>query len=616
MLFRQWRFPFFVAFLLSVLFVYCFVNRAVVELDIGVSKTTWFKIYWAEKGQPYSEKRMARVRVRPDQHQYSFYLTDLRKITTLRIDPHQYAGEAVVKKILMRQRGFEPLYFEDERGFSQLDPIFHIARSRLLPQGFVVESTGIDPQFSFQVDLKRSSPYYLQTAICILAIFLAVFAFFFLTEDIRNEVTYIPLLFGAVLVLVLVMATISGSNTHPDEHVHQGATEYYMSSWLPPAADDPSIRDTYSVYGASRLNNHEVAYFFLGKFARLLEPFNLPDYLSLRLFNVLLFSVMLLSLLRYSELRLLAVPLLFSPQLWYVFSYCNSDAFALFITFLAAWQVVLPRSALNQWLRGENRNYPIVKIALFALGCAMLFLLKKNYYFFIVFLFGYLAWLSIVYREDVNLVALCRRIALVVVIGLCLAGVRVGMGHYVNGFDRSAKIAELQEELAGPMYKPSTPLEEKHPFLYRKARGESLEEFIMIDRWFGKTFRSAFGVYGYFTVSASTMYYTVVRWVGVTFLLYCSLAVLIRGGVAGNLLLAYCLSCAAGLIGASLYHSWTADFQAQGRYLFPIIPMLSIVIYHIRSLLPAPGFRLLMLSMFTLSVYSYIFVALLNIPKV
>lgn len=611
----KWKFPLFVSILLSVVYVYCFVNKAVVELDINVSQTTWFKIYWVKEGQLFSEKKMVRVRVRPDQEHYSFFLTDLRAISTLRIDSHQYTGEALIKKLVINQKGFHPFRFEEDGDFSRLDPIFDVARSQFLPQGFVVESTGKDPQFRYPVDLQKSSFSYLQEFVRILCIFIAIFCFFYLTKDIRHEAQYIPLLFAAVFSLVIVMASISGGNTHPDEYVHYGASQYYMTNWLPPAADDPSIRDTYSVYGVSRLNNHEVAYFFLGKFAQLLTPFKLPDYLKLRMFNVLLFGVILLCIFRYEEVRLPAVPFLLTPQLWYVFSYCDSDAFALFISFVVSCQVVLPGSMLNSWLKGENNNNSAVKVVLFGLVCALLFLLKTNYYFFIVFVFGYLVWCNLFYDNRVDIKRFCKRIFLVIFVGLCLAGLRIGIEYSVNGLDRSSKIAELREELADPLYKPSTPLEQKHSHLYRKAKGESLEEFIKIQRWFGKTFRSTFGVYGYFTASASRAYYDSVRLAGTAFLVYCVFAVLIRGGMAGNLLLAYCFCCATGLIGASIWHSWTADFQAQGRYLFPIIPMLSILIVHIRPFLPTAGFRLLLLSAFMLSFYSFVYVALLNIPK-
>lgn len=615
-LFIQWRFPLFVGLLLSALFLHFYIHTALVEVDIEVSQTTWFKIYWAEEGQLFSEKNMKRVRVHPGTEHYSFFLTDLRKIHTLRIDPHQYPGEVTLKKLVLRQKGFSPIRFETAGDFSLMHPIYDVFCAHFFPQGFVVESTGKDPQFSYLVNLEPGSSYLFQTLISIGSIFILVFCFFFLTKGIREEARFVPLLFAAILALVIVMASISGRNVHPDEYVHFGATQYYMSNWLPPAADDPAIRDTYSVYGVSRLNNHEVAYFFQGKFAQLLEPFNIPDYLKLRLFNVVLFGIILLYMFRYPQIRLLAVPFLISPQLWYVFSYCDSDAFALFITLFVSYQVALPTSMLNQWLSGEKPDFSGLKIIFFGFICALLFLLKKNYLFFTFFLFGYIIWRSIFQNSQLDIRAFYKKIALIVLVGILFSGLRVGLDAFVNDFQRSIKINQLREELAEPLYKPSTPLEKKHPHLYRKARGETLKEFILIQRWFAKTFRSAFGVYGYFTASAPDIYYTVVSWVGVCFLLYIGLFVLLRGGVGGWLLLLFCLCCAGGLIAASLWHSWTSDFQPQGRYLFPIIPMLSIIVYHIRPLLPSPGFRLFTLSMFALSIYSFVYVALFNIPKV
>lgn len=208
-----------------------------------------------------------------------------------------------------------------------------------------------------------------------------------------------------------------------------------------------------------------------------------------------------------------------------------------------------------------------------------------------------------------------KRIALVVLIGISFAGLRIAADYAVNGLDRSVKIAELREELSDPLYKPSTPLEEKHIFLYRKARGHTLKELVMRDSWFSKTYRSAFGMYGYFTVSGSDTYYKVVRWTGYVFLLFCTCAVLVRGTIAANLLLLFFYVCACGVLGASLWHSWTADFQTQGRYLFPIVPMLGILFYYLRRWIPDGGFRLLLTTMFLLSLYSYIYVGLLYLPK-
>lgn len=611
---NRWKFPLFVSILLSLLFTHCFENRAFVDVDIKAAKKTWFKIYWAEEGGLYSEKNMSRVRINPAQEHYRFFLTDLRKNQKLRIDPGQYKGETTFKKIVLNQNGLQTIQFESEKDFARLIPLFQVADFGMTAEGFTVQSTGIDPQFEYTLELKKvPRPYFLQI-IRIAAIFAAVFFFFYFTENFRDENQFIPLLFAAIFILVVVMASLSARNVHPDEYVHLSASEYYMSNWLPPAVDDPSIRHTYSVYGVSRLNSREISYFFSGKLAQLAAPLKLPGYLNLRIFNVLLFALILLYVFRHQQARIVAIPFLFSPQLWYVFSYCDSDAFALAIAFFVGCQVVLPDSMLQVYLRTEKNN--VFRLLSLGFLCAMLFLLKKNYYFFIVFVFLYICGKFLFYKEWQDKTLIFKRFALIILIGMCFTGIRVSADYAVNGMDRSEKIAELREELARPLYKPSTPLEKKHSFLYRKARGDSLAVIIKIDRWFEKTFRSAFGVYGYSTVSASGVYYDVVRWASTSFLAFLALSIFVRGGIQGNLLLLLFLSCSGGLIAASLWHSWTADFQPQGRYLFPVIPMLGILAWHTYRLMPASISRLFLVAMFMLSVYSFIYVGLLHIPKV
>jgi uncharacterized membrane protein len=68
-------------------------------------------------------------------------------------------------------------------------------------------------------------------------------------------------------------------------------------------------------------------------------------------------------------------------------------------------------------------------------------------------------------------------------------------------------------------------------------------------------------------------------------------------------------------VSVSLYHSWTKDFQAQGRYLIPILPMLGVLCAQGRNAISQKIFTLFTTSMFLLSVYSYICVALLEIPR-
>ncbi len=612
----SWKFPLLLGFLLSFLYLHFFENRAFVELEIQVPQKTWFNMYWAEEGNGYSKWRRARVRLTPEKQQYSFYLTDLRKIERLRIDPHMYEGEVIIKSLQISQKGKQSLQFTKKSEFKQLQPLFHIGSSQWAGDGFHISSTGNDPQLELAVNLHEGPSRVWVLFTHIVAIFSFVFLFFFCTETFRREKNFIPLFFVTAFALIVVMAAITVENVHPDEYVHLDAAEYYKDNFLPPAVDDPAIHHTYSVYGVSRLNGHEISYFFTGKLSNLLQSFHLPEYLSLRAFNVLLFFLLLLYILQSPGARIMAVPLLISPQIWYLFSYCNSDAFGLVVAFIVACQFALPHSMLNSCLLGTTQKKQALPLLFLGLLAAPLFLLKKNYLFYILFIAGYLAWKVFFQVEPELRRQYCKKAVIIVCIGLILAGLRIGANYAVNGIDMAAKKANVQEQLADPLYKPSTPLEEKHPFLYRKARGDTLEKIIVVDRWFEQTYRSAFGVYGYFTVSAVDSYYNTVRPVGIVLFLLVGITLVFRGGVSGNLLFAFFISCASALIAASLYHSWTNDYQTQGRYLFPMIPMFCVVLYHARPLMQGAMYKVLLTTMFLLSAYSFVFIGLLKLPKI
>ena len=88
-----------------------------------------------------------------------------------------------------------------------------------------------------------------------------------------------------------------------------------------------------------------------------------------------------------------------------------------------------------------------------------------------------------------------------------------------------------------------------------------------------------------------------------------------RGHFAGITLLAISLGAALFLIVVAIYHAWTVDFQAQGRYLLPIVPMMAILLYHCQRILIRPLFFSLFFMIFLLSVYNFIFVGLHDIGK-
>ena len=610
----RWKFPLLVSLLFSLLYIHYFSNRAFVELDIKVTKISWFKIYWAAPGKPFSEENMVRIRVHPEEEHYRFFATDLRKVARLRIDPHQYAGMAVIKKLVITQAGYSPLEFATKDDFARLRPLDQIIGAGMLADGFTIFSSGEDPNFEL-IPVITGSPPYQRDAAMIGAIVAAVFLFFFLTGPLRDESQFVPLFFAMALALVLAMSGVSAPDAHPDEYVHMAASQYYMANWLPARIDDPAIRNTYSIYGFSRLNKREVYYIFSGKMAQLLTPFKLPDYLAHRMLNLVLFAGILLMVLRSGKALLLATPLLISPQLWYMFSGCNSDAFALFVSFIASVQVAGPDSFFNRFLVRERGWVWFGQLLLLGLLLAVLIGLKKNYWFFILFLGGYAGWKIYFQAEARDRAQFFRRAVLVVLVGLALTGMRLGADYWVNGLDREEKVARMRVDTAIPLFNPNTPLEKMHCFLYRKARGDSLRTLVVKENWFGKTCRTAFGIYGYFTIAGSDSYYNLILLVGAAFLCYLSAGMLLRAPPAEKLVLLLFYGGALTLIGVSLWHSWTSDFQTQGRYLFSIVPMFSLLVWHAKRYVADAGFRLFLVAMFVLSLYSYVYIALQYIAR-
>ncbi len=602
--------------LLACTLQYIYLNTAHVEIEVEVAERTDFKIYWAEEGQLYSEKNMSMVIVYPDRSHYSFFLKDLKNIARLRIDTHEYAGEATLKHLAVEQEGYVAITLSDRHDFGKLVPLAQVEDLRVTDDELWVRSTGKDPNFELSIIPKYGGIDSGWLLIRFSVICLLIFIIWQGTSCLTRDFLFVPVLLTGVWLLIIVMAGISERNVHPDEYVHLAASSYYNDHWLPPVLEDEAIRHTYSVYGVSRLNNGEIYYLFSGKFNKLFESFRIPEYFSLRMFNICLFGLILLYTFKNKYARMVAIPFLLSSQIWYLFSYCGSDAFALFITFLAGCELIDPTSLLNRFLKGSRGRF-VSGLLILGLLFGCLFLLKKNYYPFIAFFYLCLgAQLFFNTSSSVERKTGIKRLVAVTVTGLFFLGLHLVQGYVINGFDRNVKMAQLQEELADPIYKPSTELDEKHNNLHLKERGTTLAEMVTVNRWFEKTFRSSFGVYGYFTISARQFYYDLVRWAGVGLLVFVFGSIFLRGGLVNSTCAFSLLVLSGALIAVSLKHSWTVDFQAQGRYLFPIAPMLGLLYARTHKIIYQPLLIFGVSAMYFLGAYSFIFQALMRIPKV
>ena len=596
-------------------------RQASVVLEAQTTAPTYFKMYWLNgAGEPWSENKSRRIHLRPDNPYYFFKLTDLSRITAFRLDPSEEMAQVTIRSITITQNGYAPIRIAGKSAFFRIKLGEGIESLLINDEGLVITPSNKDPQLFFDLPaaLVKTAALWDGEFLPLAAVFLFVFFLGLgLERFITEDNTLIPVFVAVVLTLITTMAGITNFNAHPDEILHVRASDYFQQHILPPQVGADEIKDTYSVYGVSRLHSGEIAYLFLGRFASAFHALAVPSFMAQRYFNIVLWSFLLVLALTYKDFRLIMIPALLSPQVWYIFSYVNSEAFAVFVMLLAAYQVASPRSAWNRLLDSGGLTAARPRWHTFAcLGIlvALLFLVKKNFYFFLLYLGLYFLWRLLFGHTRLNKQNF-RRIMAVVLTGLAIAASVWGTDAYINGFKKSEKLLQARHQFAGKLWNPATPLEKRHVHLQMRERGTDLKRFIMVDKWAAKSFASAFGMYGYTSVSATRTFYTLFKYMGLVFLAAVTATALLRGGLEGFSLWMLTVASAAGLVAFALYVAWTIDFQPQGRYFLPIVGMMSIFFLHGQKYLLRSVIPLTCIGLFLLSLYSFIFVGLAGLLK-
>lgn len=593
------------------------VNSGLLQLEIETDTRTVFKIYWPNKAGNFSEHHMTDFLIEPGKTTYSVRINNTAGTDYLRLDPGEKTAWITIKELRIRQWGYPDYLVRSPGDFKNLEVISGVESFTPHDQGVTVQVKSHDPQLKLHLPARERlfSPFTEPTeAVRLLCIVLLATAGYFLFRSFFKNSSFLPVLGATALGLILVMALISDFNTHPDEYVHVTAGKYFTDHTLPPKVGDPAITDTYSVYGVSRLHSDEIIYLLAGKYLRILQPLYLKPFFLLRLFNVLLFGALILFALNKQDFRFFLLPLLISPQIWYIFSYFNSDAFATFISLLAAYQLAGKKSALTSLAFSEQPKHTWLKIAVLGMLLGFLLLLKQNFYFLHLFLFLYFLWKVWVLRPDWNRKKIFRLAAVLLIGCSVFAGVRL-TDAWVNDFNKNDLMFKARQQFADELFNPDTPIEKRHAYLEMHKRGTTLKHFLAADRWGEKSFRTSFGVYGYTQYSGSFAYYDYVRFIGIGLLLTLIFSIAYRGQSAGIALLAISAGSALLLIIAACWHAWTVDFQAQGRYFLPVIPMAAVLFYHCRRIIFRPVFYLFFCTLFTLSVYNFILVGLRDIGK-
>jgi hypothetical protein len=183
----------------------------------------------------------------------------------------------------------------------------------------------------------------------------------------------------------------------------------------------------------------------------------------------------------------------------------------------------------------------------------------------------------------------------------------------INGVDRNTKIQAYQEEVALTPFKASTvehDIRTSYFGLHLKDKGYKYSELFSNLRWHELSFMSFVGVYGFMSVFAPKDYYILMGVLYIAFILFLIISILMSRDKRKLLLMTMTLFISLVMIFISSYHSWNSDFQPQGRYLFPVISIMGLLIYENKRYLNNVVTHIFIASMFLMSVYSFIFVAL------
>ena len=385
-----------------------------------------------------------------------------------------------------------------------------------------------------------------------------------------------PALLGLLFGLTLVLAVFSAFNVHPDEIHHFKACEYYTSHWLPPRAGSPEVDSSRSIWGTSYLDTWDVFYFFCGKYLSFSSAAFSQTHVAARSFQILLLLSMLVCALWLKLPNELLVFFMLA-QGWYVFAYTNGDAFPFFLSFflLVGFLHIHRKSK-------EEADWPVwhrhLAYALLGVLLGFLVVSKQNFLASVVGAGFCMSWLLFAEHTSERRKKTMRGLLLAVTCAAVCAGGRIAVDLSVNGLEKSQRILEGRERIAAYECKPSTPPEQSLFSIRLREKGWTISDLFTRRPWTDLTYRSLVGYFGYMNVESPSWYYATMRWIlAALVLLICTMVFLYSDRGQWILMLGSFLVFTL-LVSASVYVSWTYDYQPQGRYLFP---MLGLVGFHI-----------------------------------
>lgn len=410
-------------------------------------------------------------------------------------------------------------------------------------------------------------------------------------------------LLSVVFMLVLLMAIKSRTYGHPDENVTRMAIDYYLGGWLRPNLNSSWVAGTFSEYGATRLSEHSWYYLVAGKIGWACERLlHFPEYY--RVLNVILFGIMIWMAVWFGrQCPWMFMVMLFTPQLWYLFSYATSDGWDIFWSFIVLFELTWRNSTLNRYLlqdTGVRRH--LIQASICGIVFSFLLLAKKNYYIILLLAFFILLFRMLSIKEWDKRYSLLKKYICILMFAFLFVYAKYKLDDIMPDVDKENVISGVQIGEEGAPY--GVNLDEQ---------GVTLKELLVEWNFGSVLFRSFIGTYGWLQYYAGRGYNCAML---ALYMLLGSIFIisLFKYGNKQKVLEAIMVLILFGmLIAILIYWCWHIDFQAQGRYMMPLVFCVGYLCQRNKEIWKNKYYICTVASIATLSLYSFVRYGIFNL---
>lgn len=261
------------------------------------------------------------------------------------------------------------------------------------------------------------------------------------------------------------------------------------------------------------------------------------------------------------------------PQVIYIFSYMNNDSLALFATAIM----------VDAWFAGIENNWKWRSCMQLAAGVILCALSYYNAYGMILAsMILFLGCMAQAFRKKKD--GACYVVKAIAMAAVVLLG--IGWWFIRNGILYDGDFLGLNtSEAYGQMYAAET--QKPSNRLTPSAEGRSIWEMIVLDGWLLSTVKSFVGNFGYLSISLYTWmyaFYGIILVTGAVGAFWYLIRKREQWKGKGLLYLVLLIGMIIPVV-LSMVHSYTVDYQPQGRYCMPmLIPLMYFEVTGLKSL--------------------------------